>query len=123
MLTVLLVALGAAVGAPIRYLVTQTLPPRPGAFPRATFSVNVVGSFVLGVVAALYDEQVLDRAVLAGMGAGFCGALTTYSTLALETMRLTEAGARVTAAAYVAASVVAGVAAAALGWVTGSLAT
>lgn len=119
-LTVLLVGVGAAIGAPLRYLVGRALPTEPGGFPRATFSVNVVGSFLLGLVAALYSEQVLDSAVAAGLAAGFCGALTTYSTLALETLRLAEAAARATAAVYVVASVAAGLVAVALGWSTGS---
>lgn len=121
-LTALLVGVGAAIGGPLRYLVSSAWPARSGAFPWATFGVNVVGSLLVGVVLALSREGVLGPAVATGLGAGFCGALTTYSTLALESMRLTQSGSRATAAGYVSASVLAGVAAAALGWGAGSLA-
>ena len=122
LLSALLVGVGAAIGGPLRYLVSRTWPARPGAFPWATFGVNVVGSWLMGVALALSREGVLGPAVATGLGAGFCGALTTYSTLALESMRLTQSGSRATAAGYVSASVLAGVAAAALGWGAGSLA-
>ncbi len=107
-MTVLLVALGAAVGAPARYLVDQWLRTR---FPWATLLVNVVGSFLLGFLTALPA----DPATAALLGTGFCGALTTYSTFSYETLRLARAGARGRALAYVLASVTLGVAAAMAG--------
>ncbi|MFW5470823.1 fluoride efflux transporter FluC [Knoellia sp. CPCC 206435] len=80
MTTVLLVALGAAVGAPLRYAVTQALRDRGATSHAGTLVVNVLGSFVLGL---LVGSGVRDDA-LALLGTGFCGALTTMSTLALE---------------------------------------
>jgi CrcB protein len=71
--TPLLVALGAAVGAPARFAVAQVLPGR-----RATLLVNVLGSLVLGL---LVDSSASTAALL---GVGFCGAFTTYSTFAVE---------------------------------------
>lgn len=76
----LLVALGAAVGAPARYAVTQGLRARGATTHAGTLLVNVVGSFVLGL---LVGGDVHGSA-LALVGTGFCGALTTMSTLALE---------------------------------------
>ena len=115
-MTVLLVALGAAVGAPLRYLTDRAMRARFGpAFPWGTFVVNVVGSFVLGLVAG----AVLEPAVVAVVGTGFCGALTTYSTFAYETAALYERRARVSALVNVVGSVLAGVAAAAAGWMLG----
>lgn len=76
-MTALLVALGAAVGAPLRYVVAQRL---DGRFPRGTLAVNVLGSFVLGLLAALS----LSGSATALLGTGFCGGLTTYSAFAVQ---------------------------------------
>ncbi|MGS2614967.1 fluoride efflux transporter CrcB [Micromonospora sp. LZ34] len=112
-MTVLLVALGAAVGAPLRYLTDRAVQARLGsAFPWGTLTVNVVGSLVLGVVAGLPATA----AVGALVGTGFCGALTTWSTLSYETLRLARAGRRPAALANVTASVAAGLAAATAGY-------
>jgi fluoride exporter len=109
--TVLLVVLGAAVGAPTRYLADRFVRSRLGSgFPWGTLLVNVVGSALLGFLTALPA----DRELAALLGTGFCGALTTYSTFSYETLRLARAraGARGRALAYVAASATIGVAAA-----------
>jgi fluoride exporter len=101
-MTVLLVAVGAAIGAPLRYLVDRAVRGRhEGVFPWGTFAVNVTGSLVLGFVAGLP----VSGPAMALLGTGFCGALTTYSTFGHETLRLTEDGAGWYAVANVAASV------------------
>ncbi|MEU0520215.1 CrcB family protein [Streptosporangium sp. NPDC006007] len=108
-MTLLLVALGAALGAPLRYLTDRAIQIHyDAAFPWGTFTVNVAGSALLGFLAALPAHS----AVLALAGSGFCGALTTYSTFAYETVRLAESGARLLAVINVAASVTAGLGAA-----------
>jgi fluoride exporter len=76
--TVLLVALGAAVGAPLRYLVTHLLDAR---LPWGTVAVNVAGSFLLG----LFGGLGLTGDAIALLGTGFCGGLTTYSAFAVQT--------------------------------------
>jgi fluoride exporter len=117
-MTLLLVLLGGAVGAPTRYLTdvaVQRL--HRNSFPWGTWTVNVAGSFVLGVVAAAASTWVETL-----VGTGFCGALTTYSTFGYETVRLAEEGETATAAVNVVASLAAGLVAAALGWWVGSLA-
>jgi CrcB protein len=108
-MTVLLVAIGAAIGAPLRYLTDRLVQSRhDSVFPWGTLIVNVVGSLVLGVVVGLPA----NNSVLALAGTGFCGALTTYSTFSYETLRLTQEGARFYALANIVISVVAGLAAA-----------
>ena len=72
-MTPLYVALGAAVGAPLRYLVALWLPG-----PRATLLVNVVGSALLGTLVHA------SPSTAALVGTGLCGALTTFSTFSLE---------------------------------------
>ena len=116
MTAALLVALGAAVGAPARYVLDRAVQHRFRA-PWGTVTVNVLGSFVLGALAA-GTSGVLG--LLAGTG--FCGALTTYSTFAYETVRRAETGERRRAALEAVAGTTAGVLAAALGWWLASLA-
>jgi CrcB protein len=107
--TALLVVLGAAVGAPLRYLTDRFIQRRHDSlFPWGTWCVNVAGSFLLGLLAA----GNISSGVMALAGIGFCGTLTTYSTFSYETVRLVEDGAYFHAAANVAASVVAGLGAA-----------
>ncbi|MFI6920253.1 fluoride efflux transporter CrcB [Nonomuraea spiralis] len=109
MTTLLLVALGAAVGAPARYLVDRAVQARHDSqFPWGTFTVNVAGSALLGFLLALPTSDGM-RALL---GTGLCGALTTYSTFGYETLRLLQNGARTYAALNAAASVAAGLGAA-----------
>jgi CrcB protein len=111
--TAVLVVLGAAVGAPLRYLVDLAVQARhDSVFPWGTLAVNVAGSLLLGFLAGLPASD----GVLALAGTGFCGALTTYSTFSYETLRLVQDGARLYAALNVLASVAAGLAAAFAGW-------
>ena len=116
-MTWLWVALGAAVGAPTRYLTDRLVQSRhPGVFPWGTFAVNVVASFVLGMV----TRAAVPAAAALLVGTGFCGALSTYSTFAFESVRLVETRARVLALANVAGSLAVGLGAAALGWLVGA---
>lgn len=112
---VLLAGVGAAVGAPLRYVADTAAKQRFGsAFPWGTFAVNVAGSLVLGAVTA--GAGVFGPAVQALVGTGFCGALTTYSTFGYELVSLAERGDRRTAITYVLTSIVLGVLAAAVGF-------
>ena len=77
----LLVALGAALGAPLRHLAGHHL---DGRWPLGTLLVNLLGSGVLGVLLG----AAVDGHALALLGTGFCGAFTTYSALAVQTVRL-----------------------------------
>jgi CrcB protein len=112
--TPLLVALGAAVGAPLRYLVDRAVSSRHDSlFPWGTFAVNVAGSFLLGLLAAATLHT--PAPIMAVLGTGLCGALTTYSTFGYETVRLLRDRARLFAVLNVAASIGAGLGAAAAG--------
>ncbi len=112
-MTVLLVAVGAAVGAPLRYLVDRAVQGRHDSlFPWGTFAVNIAGSFLLGLLAAgLHTPAPL----MAALGTGLCGELTTYSTFGYETVRLLNERARLFATLNVVAGVVAGLGAASVG--------
>jgi len=112
--TALWVALGALVGAPLRLLADRTAVARrgPGSVV-GTLAVNVAGSAVLGVLLGLRD---VSPAVLALVGTGFCGSLTTFSTFGWDVVRLVEERAVTRAVAYLSGSLVLGLGAAALGW-------
>ena len=115
-MTVVLVALGAAVGAPLRYLVDRAVQARHDSlFPWGTFAVNVTGSLILGVVVGAAAAGALPAGVTALLGTGLCGTLTTYSTFGFETVRLLEQRAARYAVLNAAASVVAGLGAAVAG--------
>jgi len=115
----LMIALGAGVGAPARYLTDRAVQSRHDSlFPWGTLTVNLVASLVLGLVTGAAAR--LDGNWAALIGTGFCGALSTYSTFSYETVRLVQDGARVHAALNVAASVLAGIGMAALGWWIGA---
>jgi len=115
--TAVLVFLGAAVGAPLRYLTDRLVQSRHDSlFPWGTLAVNMAGCLVLGALAGA--GTAVPGPVLALAGTGFCGALTTYSTFSYETVRLAERKAYFHAAANVVVSVVAGVGAALLAYTT-----
>lgn len=117
MTVVVMVLLGGAIGAPLRYLADLFVRSRhDSAFPWGTFAVNVVGSLVLGVTAAVVLEVGAPPWVLALIGTGFCGALTTFSTFGFETVRLLEEGSLRAAAANCVASLAVGLGACAGGY-------
>jgi fluoride exporter len=117
-MTVLWVAFGAAVGAPLRYLVDRGIRRyRDTTFPWGTLAVNLAASLVLGALVGAGTH--VSGAVTALAGTGFCGALSTYSTFGYENQQLTIRDKRAVAVTYLAVSVVIGIAVAALGWQVG----
>jgi fluoride exporter len=109
----LLVMLGAAVGAPLRYLADRAVQARhDSVFPWGTFTVNITGSFVLGVLIHGVAVHAVPGSLNVLLGTGLCGALTTYSTFGFETLRLLEDRLRAYAVLNIAASIVAGLGAA-----------
>ena len=113
-MTPLLVVVGALVGAPLRLLVTR-LAARGGRDPaRGTLAVNLVGSALLGVV---LGAAAPPPAVVALVGTGFCGTLTTFSTFGGDVVRLVEERMVLRAAGYLTATLGLGLGVAALGYV------
>ncbi|GAA2433837.1 hypothetical protein GCM10010433_38160 [Streptomyces pulveraceus] len=109
----LLVIVGAAVGAPLRYLTDRAVQSRhDSVFPWGTFTVNVSGSLVLGLLTGAVAAGAATSHLQLLIGTGLCGALTTYSTFSYETLRLAEDGAGSYAVANVVGSVAAGLVAA-----------
>jgi CrcB protein len=93
---VLLVAVGGTGGAAARHLLGERIDART----RDTLAVNVLGSLALGVVLGVGVDAAASRL----LATGFCGAFTTFSTFAFETVRLAETGRPRAAARYAAAT-------------------
>jgi fluoride exporter len=111
--TPLLVVAGALVGAPLRLLAGR-IAGRGGRDPApGTLAVNVLGSGLLGVV---LGWSAVPGEVVALVGTGFCGTLTTFSTFGADVVRLAEERALGRALAYLAATLVLGLGAAAAGY-------
>jgi CrcB protein len=113
-----LVGLGGALGTAVRYALERWLPAGVG-LPRGTLIANLVGAVILGVLLEALARRGSDtgarRRIRLLVGTGFCGGLTTYSTLAVETDLLIRAHRDALAAGYAVGSVAAGVALAGIG--------
>src|SRR5881394_2544999 len=84
---------GGAVGALGRAGFIQLMPPRAGHWPWATFIVNIAGAFLLGYFATRLQERLpLSAYKRPLLGTGLCGALTTFSTMQLELLRMLDRG-------------------------------
>ena len=96
----LLLAVGGACGAMARYGIIQFLTRKQAPFYRATFIVNVVGSFLIGLAAHLATDHLFTLMFTVG----FLGALTTFSTFAFDAVRLIRAGQTGRALGYIVAT-------------------
>ena len=103
---------GGFAGAVARALVAEGLPQTGAGWPWATFAVNLAGALVLGWVATRLAPTSYERPLLA---TGFCGALTTFSTMQLELLDMLDGERYALAAGYTGASVAGGLLAVALG--------
>lgn len=104
--------LGGCLGAVLRAALARSLPVTAGHWPWATFTVNILGALVLGWLITRLQERLpptmYTRALLA---TGFCGALTTFSTLMLELLAMIEHSHPLLALSYAGASIIGGLAA------------
>lgn len=105
-----LVAVGAggALGALARVAADQVWPSAPTAWPWATFAVNITGAFILGCLITGLRHGPISITGFRLLGTGFCGALTTFSTMQVELLQMLEAGRHGLAAGYLTASLTAG---------------
>lgn len=100
---------GGALGTLARAGLNTLTAPHPGQWPWATFTVNIVGAFILGFV----TTRLLERLPLSAyrrplLGTGLCGGLTTFSTMQVETLQMIEHQNYGLAAAYTVVSITAG---------------
>lgn len=106
------VGAGGFIGAVCRYLIGLIPVNENLAFPVKTFAINILGSFVIGLIAGLaLKNNALNPRVVLFLKVGICGGFTTFSSFALETGDLIKGGNTLTALLYVILSVAAGVAA------------
>jgi len=105
----LAIACGGAVGALARVGLAQAFPSSPGSWPWATFAVNIAGALMIGYFVTRLQERLpvstLRRPLL---GTGFCGALTTFSTVQIELLRMIDQHRLGLATGYLVASVIGG---------------
>jgi CrcB protein len=111
----LLVGLGGGIGSMLRYAAALLIGSK--YFPYATFAVNIIGCFVIGIVFALSmkDEASLNSWKLF-IATGICGGFTTFSAFSLENMGLLQNGKIGLAFIYITLSIVLGIAATFLGY-------
>lgn len=105
----LAVFVGGALGTLARATLETLVAPEHGHWPWATFSVNIIGAFLLGY----FTTRLLERLPVSSysrplLGTGLCGGLTTFSTMQVEVVRMLEHRHFGLAAGYVAASIIAG---------------
>jgi CrcB protein len=100
---------GGAAGAVLRVALSRAAPYGAGRWPWITFAINIAGAFLLGyLVTRLQERLPLSTYRRPLLGTGFCGAFTTFSTMQLELLRMLDHHRYALAAAYMAASVLAG---------------
>lgn len=107
---------GGALGTLARAGLEELAAPDPGHWPWPTFVANIIGAFLLG----FFVTRLLERLPVSNyrrplLGTGFCGGLTTFSTMQVETLKMLEHGHYGLAAGYICTSVVAGLFAVYLG--------
>lgn len=107
---ILIVALGGSLGSIIRYIGVKTIDNQFNThFPVGTFSVNIIGSFIIGVVYALIARKTgASENWILFIGTGFCGGFTTFSAFAFENISLLNQRMGVTSILYVVSSVTLG---------------
>lgn len=112
-----LIGLGGSLGAAARYLLSAFIKKSNSrTFPVSTWTVNIAGSFLLGLLANLHMAEDIGNGLWLFLGTGFCGAFTTFSTFGHEAISLLQSNRLKTAVVYVVTSVVVGIGAAAVGF-------
>ena len=105
----LVIALGAAVGANMRYGISLWAAARFGTFPYGTLLINTLGSFLIGLVLASHAQRPLAEPVRLLLVTGLLGGFTTFSSFSYEAYTLLVQGNYLLACAYCAGSVLLGV--------------
>jgi CrcB protein len=112
---IIAVGLGGMIGSILRYLI-GLIPVGKLNFPIKTFVINIVGAFVIGLVAAYSLKHAnVDPKLVLFLKVGICGGFTTFSSYALETTDLMKSGHMALGLCYVILSIILGILAVMLG--------
>lgn len=108
-MNILAVGFGGALGAVCRYLLGQVIPKLGSGFPLATFAVNLLGCFAIGLVVGIAGRNTdIDPRLILFLQTGICGGFTTFSTFSLESLTLIEEGRITIGILYIVLSVLLG---------------
>lgn len=110
----LVIGLGGMIGSMLRYSVTILVGQH--AFPVATFIINVIGSFCIGIIFGLALHYFSSNTVRLFLATGICGGFTTFAAFSIETVQMLHLEKYLLAATYVTASIILSIAAASLGF-------
>ena len=112
----LLVGLGGGIGSMLRYGGSLLMGSK--LFPYATLSVNILGSFIIGIVfAIILKDAAFSNSWKLFIATGICGGFTTFSAFSLENMSLLQSGKYGLAFTYITLSIVLGISATFLGYI------
>lgn len=100
----LLVGLGGAVGAMLRYAIS--LIPYKGGFPLLTFVTNILGALIIGFIVGYASKRNVNDSLMLFLKTGLCGGFTTFSTFSLEAYNLFVSGSKILAVCYAVLSAV-----------------
>lgn len=121
MIGLALVLVGAAVGAPARYLVDRSIQARhESLMPWGTLTTNLIGSTILGLLVGIEVDHAVPHDVIVLIGTGLCGTFTTFSTYSYENLRLYQTGARTQSVLNLVVTLVAGLGAVTVGYAVGT---
>ncbi|MCQ2973207.1 MAG: fluoride efflux transporter CrcB [Bacteroidales bacterium] len=116
MKNILFVLLGSGIGGVLRYLISKYLKFSIfGSFPLATFLINILGCFLIGLFCELFNKNEISENLKILLTVGFCGGFTTFSTFSNESFGLIKTGDYLSTAVYISISVFLGILAVYLG--------
>lgn len=105
---ILIVALGGSIGSVLRFLINTLISNKISSNKMiyATFIVNIVGCFIIGYLAGIFEKQSTISTTLKLLAiTGFCGGFTTFSTFSIENYNLLQSGNYITSIIYITTSI------------------